>query len=156
MRSWDANMKMAPPLRTKRDIEALVEALVDGTIDCIATDHAPHAAYEKEREFDQAPFGILGLETSFSSTYTHLVKPGILTLNDAIAKMSTIPAKILGLPGGTLAIGAVADVSVFDLDKIWTVQPSVLHSKSRNTPFMGWELQGKAVFTVLGGRVVEV
>jgi dihydroorotase len=153
---YNTNAKMNPPLRTPGDNELIKAGLADGTIDCIATDHAPHAAYEKEREFDQAPFGILGLETSFASTYTHLVKSGILSLNEAIAKMSTIPATILGLPGGTLATGSVADVSVFDLDKTWTVEASVIHSKSKNTPFMGWELQGKAVFTVLGGRVVEV
>ncbi len=153
---YNTNAKMNPPLRTAEDNEAIKEGLADGTIDAIATDHAPHAPYEKEREFDQAPNGILGLETSFAITYTTLVKPGILTLNDAIAKMSTVPARILGLPGGTLAAGAPADISVLDLDAVWTVDPTRFLSKSRNTPFTGWELHGRAVFTVVGGRVVEV
>lgn len=150
-----ANAKMNPPLRTADDNEAIKRGLADGTIDAITTDHAPHAPYEKEQEFDRAPFGILGLETAFALTYTHLVRPGLLSLHEAIAKMSTVPARLLGLPGGTLAIGAPADVSVLDLEATWTVDPSTFHSKSRNTPFSGWELQGKAVFTVVGGRVVE-
>jgi dihydroorotase len=138
------------------DQAALKEGLADGTIDCITTDHAPHAPYEKEREFDQAPFGILGLETSFAVTYTHLVKAGVISLDAAIAKMSVVPARLLGLPGGTLAVGSPADVSAFDLGAKWTVDPSESRSKSRNTPYAGWELEGRAVFTVVGGRVVEV
>ncbi len=153
---YNTNAKMNPPLRTAEDNEAIKQGLADGTIDAIATDHAPHAPYEKEREFDQAPFGILGLETAFGVTYTTLVKPGILSLRDAIAKMSTVPARILGLPGGTLAPGSPADVSVFDLERETTVSPETLRSKSRNTPFMGWKLQGAAVFTVVGGRLIEV
>jgi dihydroorotase len=151
---YNTNAKMNPPLRTAEDSEILKHGLADGTIDCIATDHAPHAAYEKEREFDQAPFGILGLETSFPVTYTHLVKTGILTIQDVIAKMSTVPARILSLPGGTLRDGAPADVAVFDLDAEFEVTPDALRSKSRNTPFMGHRLQGRPLFTVLGGRVV--
>src|ERR1041385_909915 len=111
---YNTNAKMNPPLRTEEDNRLIKEALADGTIDCIATDHAPHAPYEKEREFDQAPFGILGLETAFALTNSKLVRPGILSLNDAIAKMSTVPARILGLPGGTLAPGSPAGVSIFD------------------------------------------
>lgn len=153
---YNTNAKMNPPLRTAEDSEILKQGLADGTIDCIATDHAPHAAYEKEREFDQAPFGILGLETSFPVTYTHLVKTGVLTIQDAIAKMSTVPARILGLPGGTLRDGASADVAVFDLDAEFEVTLDTLRSKSRNTPFMGRRLQGRAIFTVLNGRIIEV
>jgi len=152
---FQTNAKMNPPLRTEEDREAIKAGLGDGTIDCIATDHAPHAPYEKEREFDQAPFGILGLETAFPLAYAHLVQPGILSLSDAIARMSTVPARILGLPGGTLAEGTPADVSVFDLDAEWTVTPDSLRSRSRNTPFLGWKLRGRAAFTVLGGRIIE-
>jgi dihydroorotase len=153
---YNTNAKMNPPLRTSKDNAAILRGLADGTIDAIATDHAPHAPYEKEREFDQAPFGILGLETSFACVYTQLVKPGILSLSDAIAKMTCIPARLLGIPGGTLETGASADVSVFDLETVWTVDPAQSRSKSRNTPFAGWELQGRASFTVLGGRIIEV
>lgn len=153
---YNTNAKMNPPLRTAEDSKMLKQGLADGSIDCIATDHAPHAAYEKEREFDQAPFGILGLETSFPVIYTRLVMPGVISLHDAIAKMSTIPARILGLPGGTLKEGAVADVSVFDLEAKFTVTPESIHSKSVNTPFMGQTLQGRAIFTLLGGKIVEL
>lgn len=153
---YNTNAKMNPPLRTAEDNEAIKQGLADGTIDAIATDHAPHAPYEKEQEFDRAPFGILGLETAFALTYTHLVQPGILSLRDAIAKMTHVPARILGLPGGTLVPGAPADVSVFDLNAAWTVDPAQFRSKSRNTPFAGWALQGRAVFTVVGGRVVAL
>jgi dihydroorotase len=153
---FNTDAKMNPPLRTEEDCEAVRRGLQDGTIDLIATDHAPHAAYEKEQEFDRAPFGILGLETAFALTYTHLVKPGVLSLNDAVSKMSAIPARILGLAGGALAEGAPADVSVFDLEQEWTVNPAEFRSKSRNTPFAGWNLQGRAEFTVVGGRIVDL
>jgi dihydroorotase len=146
---------MNPPLRTEEDNRGILDGLRDGTIDAIATDHAPHAPYEKEREFDQAPFGILGLETSFGVTHTALVKPGALSLMEAIDKMSTTPARILGIPGGTLGDDAPADISVFDLNEEWTVDPSRFRSKSRNSPFAGWNLQGRCLFTVLGGRIVE-
>jgi dihydroorotase len=146
---------MNPPLRTSTDNDAIKRGLADGTIDAIATDHAPHAPYEKEQEFDQAPFGILGLETVFASVCTHLVEPGILSLTDAIAKMTHIPARILNLPGGTLATGAPADVAVLDPNAEWTVDPTRFQSKSRNTPFTGQTLRGRAVLTVLGGRLVE-
>jgi len=153
---YNTNAKMNPPLRTADDKTAIRQGLADGTIDAIATDHAPHAPYEKEQEFDRAPFGILGLETAFALTYTHLVLPGVLSLRDAIAKMTCVPVRILGLPGGTLAPGAPADVSVLDLNAAWTVDPAQFQSRSRNTPFAGWTLQGKAVFTVVQGRIVEV
>ena len=153
---FNTNAKMNPPLRTDADVAAIIHALADGTIDAIATDHAPHAAHEKDQEFDRAPFGVIGLETAFALTYTHLVQRGILSLSSAIEKLSTGPARILGLPGGTLAPGAPADVAVFDLQEEWTVAPDEFRSKSANSPFLGQKLIGRAVFTVLGGRIVEV
>ncbi|HZO86896.1 MAG TPA: dihydroorotase [Chthonomonadaceae bacterium] len=154
---YNTNAKMNPPLRTPEDCEAIQQGLADGTIDCIATDHAPHAEYEKEVEFEAAPFGILGLETAFPLVYTTLVKPGILSLAAAIAKMTAEPARVLGLPEdvGTLKPGAPADVAVLDLEKVWKVDRNALQSKSKNTPFDGWELQGKAVFTLVGGKRVQ-
>ncbi|MBM3494605.1 MAG: dihydroorotase [Armatimonadetes bacterium] len=152
---FNTHAKMNPPLRTVEDAEALKVGLADGAVDVIATDHAPHARHEKEREFDQAPFGILGLETAFALVYTHLVAPGVLNLSDAIGKMTVAPARALGLPVGTLAPGAPADVSVFDLDAPWRVDASAFRSKSRNTPFTDWDLRGKPVFTIVGGRVVK-
>ncbi len=153
---YNTDAKMNPPLRTEEDNRGILDGLKDGTLDAIATDHAPHAPYEKEREFDQAPFGILGLETSFAVTYTTLEKPGILSLMVAIDKMSTTPARILGIPGGTLEEGAPADVSVFDLNAEWTIDPTKFRSKSRNTPFAGSQFAGRCIFTLLGGRVIPV
>src|SRR5579884_189854 len=155
---YNTDAKMNPPLRTPEDCEAVKAGLADGTIDCIVTDHAPHARYEKEVEFEAAPFGIVGLETSFPLVYTTLVKPGILSLADAIAKMTVQPARVIGLPEGvgTLPQGAPADVTVLDLDAVWTVDRDALQSKSKNTPFHGREVQGKAAFTVVGGRVIHV
>ncbi len=146
--------KMNPPLRTPEDCEAVKEGLKDGTIDCIVTDHAPHAEYEKEVEFEAAPFGILGLETSFPVTYTTLVQTGILSLADAVAKMTVIPARVLNLPegAGTLNAGAAADIAVLDLDQEWTIDRTQVQSKSRNTPFHGMHVRGRALFTLLGGR----
>src|SRR5579871_210994 len=137
--NYNTDAKMNPPLRTPEDCEAVKAGLADGTIDCIVTDHAPHADYEKEVEFDQAPFGILGLETSFPLVYTTLVKPGVLSLADAIAKMTSTPARVLGFADGvgTLKPGAPADVTVLDLDAVWTVDRNRVQSKSRNTPFHG-------------------
>ncbi|HLV81026.1 MAG TPA: dihydroorotase [Chthonomonadaceae bacterium] len=155
---YNTDAKMNPPLRTPEDCEAVKAGLADGTIDCIVTDHAPHARYEKEVEFEAAPFGIVGLETSFPLVYTTLVKPGIISLSEAIAKMTVHPARAIGLPdgAGTLQQGAPADVTVLDLDVVWTIDRDVLQSKSNNTPFHGREVQGKAAFTVVGGRVVRV
>jgi len=129
--------KMNPPLRTPEDCEAVKRGLADGTIDCIVTDHAPHAEYEKEVEFDAAPFGILGLETSFPLVYTTLVLPGVLTFVEAIAKMTHRAAAVIGLPEGvgTLQPGAPADVAVFDLERRWTIDRKTVQSKSKNTPF---------------------
>jgi len=151
---YNTDAKMNPPLRTQEDCEAVKAGLKDGTIDCIVTDHAPHADYEKEVEFDAAPFGILGLETSFPLTYTQLVLPGVLALSDAIAKMTTVPARVLNLPdgAGTLRPGAVADIAVFELDTEWTIDRAKVQSKSHNTPFHGMKVRGKVAFTVLGGK----
>jgi len=152
---YDTNAKMNPPLREPADVDALREALREGVIDCIASDHAPHAYDEKEAAFDQAPFGIIGLETAFGIAHATLVAGGVLSLPELIARMSTIPAKIFHLPGGTLRPGAPADVSVLDVTKAWTVDPPQFHSKSRNTPYTGRTLTGRAVLTIAGGRVVH-
>ena len=147
--------KMSPPLRSAEDVEAVRAGLADGTIDAIATDHAPHAADEKSLPFDQAPFGIVGLETALGLTLTHLVVPGILSLGEAISKLTIIPARILGIPGGTLETGTAADLTIINPDLEWTVDPTQFRSKSRNTPFTGWHLKGKAVATFLGGRITH-
>jgi dihydroorotase len=154
IRSFDPNMKMRPPLRTKRDTEALVEALADGTIDCIATDHAPHALAEKEGEFDQAAFGVIGLETAVPVLLDRLVRPGFLPLTTLIARLSSDPARLLGLPGGTLRPGAPADITVLDLEQPVTIDADRLRSRSRNTPFAGWTLTGAVVMTIVDGKVV--
>ncbi len=151
---YNTNAKMNPPLREPEDVEALREALRDGTVDVIATDHAPHHYDAKEREFDDAPNGILGLETAFGLAVTELVKPGLIPLPDLLYRMSTRAAQIYNLPGGTLAIGAPADVAVLDPDAEWTVDPSRFYSKSRNTPFGGRRLQGRCDLTIVRGRVV--
>ena len=151
---YNTNAKMSPPLRTKLDQEAIIEGLKDGTIDAIATDHAPHAPHEKEQEFARAPFGMLGLETSLGLVVTHLVKPGILTLSQMVEKMSLAPAKILGVPGGTLTIGQPADITVFDPDAEWTVDVDKFYSKSRNSVVNGVTLTGRPVTTFVGGRQI--
>ncbi|MBK9068481.1 MAG: dihydroorotase [Gemmatimonadetes bacterium] len=151
---YNTNAKMNPPLREPEDVEALREALKDGTVDVIATDHAPHHYDAKEREFDDAPNGILGLETAFGLAVTELVKPGLIPLPDLLFRMSTRAAQIYNLPGGTLAIGAPADVAILDPDTAWTVDPARFYSKSRNTPFGGRQLQGRCDLTIVRGRVV--
>jgi dihydroorotase len=153
VRSFDANTKMNPPLRSKRDTEALIEGLVDGTIDCIATDHAPHAVSEKEGEYDRAAFGIVGLETAVSLLMDRLVAPGTLPLATLVARLSRDPARLLNLPGGSLAAGAPADLTLLDPQAQWTVDPAKFVSKSRNTPFGGWTLTGRPWKTVVGGRI---
>ena len=155
VRTFDANTKMAPPLRTKRDTEALLEALADGTIDCVATDHAPHALAEKEGEFDAAAFGIVGLETAVALLLDRLVRPGLLPLATLVARLSRDPARLLGLPGGSLASGAPADVTILDPDTEWTVDPLRFQSKSRNTPFGGFALTGGPWMTIVAGKVVR-
>jgi len=152
---YDTHAKMNPPLREAGDVEALRVGLRDGVIDCIASDHAPHAYDEKEAAFDEAPFGIIGLETAFGVAHTELVRSGMLPLPALIARMSTAPAALFHLPGGSLAPGAVADVCVLDVTTPWTVRPPDFHSKSRNTPFAGRELVGRAIVTIVAGRVVH-
>lgn len=155
---YNTDAKMNPPLRSAEDCEAVKRGLADGTIDCIVTDHAPHAGYEKEVEFEAAPFGILGLESSFPLVYTTLVKSGVLSLAEAIARMTYIPAGILKLGHriGTLQAGAPADIAVLDLETEWTIDRNAVQSRSKNTPFHGMQVQGKADFTVMGGRVIRV
>ncbi len=151
---YDTNAKMNPPLREPEDREAIRQALKDGTIDVIATDHAPHHYDAKEREFDDAPNGIIGLETALGLAITELVGTGLLTLPELVARMSTMPARVFGLPGGTLAPGAPADVTVFDPAAEWTVRPQEFFSRSRNTPFAGRRLTGRATVTIVRGQIV--
>jgi dihydroorotase len=150
---YDTNAKMNPPLRSARDREALIEGVVDGTIDCLATDHAPHTEIEKDSDFDAAPFGIVGLETALGIYLKALVEPKHLSLGDLILRLTRKPLEVLGRPGGTLESGADADVTVFDPGKRWTVRAADFASRSRNTPFDGWELPGRVVLTIVGGRV---
>ncbi|MGH7530440.1 MAG: dihydroorotase [Gemmatimonadales bacterium] len=152
---YDTHAKMNPPLREAGDVAALRGALKEGVIDCVASDHAPHAYDEKEAAFDDAPFGIIGLETAFAVAHTELVCGGVLTLSELVARMSTEAARVFHLPGGTLLPGAIADVTVIDPALRWTVEPAALHSKSRNTPFSGRPLTGRPVLTVVGGVVVH-
>ncbi len=151
---YNTNAKMNPPLREDADREAVRQALRDGTLDVIASDHAPHHYDAKEREFDDAPNGILGLETALGLAISELVETGLMSLSDLLLRMSTQPARIFNLPGGSLAVGAPADVVVFDPKARWTVDPSRFHSKSRNTPFAGRSLTGRAEVTIVRGRVV--
>ncbi len=153
LRGFDSNFKMSPPLRTAADVEAIIEGLVDGTIDCIATDHAPHALEKKMLELDRAPFGILGLETAVGLAVTRLVEPGRIGWSRLVQAMSTLPAEILGVNRGTLRAGAVADVTLIDPRMTWRVDAKTFLSKSVNTPFHGWTLQGRAVATIVAGRV---
>jgi dihydroorotase len=153
--TYDTNMKMNPPLRSDGDRSALRAALADGTIDVVATDHAPHAVEEKEAEFDQAPFGTIGLETALAAVLTHLVEPGELSLSRAIDAMSTTPSRILGAHdhGGPIAPGRPANLVAFDPAAGWTVEPPFA-SKSRNSAFLGRVLCGKVVHTMLRGVLV--
>jgi len=153
VRGYDPNTKMNPPLRTKRDQEALLEALADGTIDCIATDHAPHALSEKEGDFDGAAAGIVGLETAASVLLDRLVRPGLLSLKILVERLTAGPARALNLPGGSLAPGVDADVTILDPARELTIDPAGFHSKSRNTPFGGWRVTGMPWMTLIGGRV---
>ena len=150
---YDTNAKMNPPLREAQDREAIREALRDGTIDVIATDHAPHHYDAKELEFDDAPNGIIGLETALPLAITELVGSGLLTLPELILRMSTAPARVFNLPGGTLATGAPADVVVIDPDIEWEVRPEEFHSKSRNTPFAARRVRGRAEATIVRGAI---
>ncbi|MBU1318954.1 MAG: dihydroorotase [candidate division Zixibacteria bacterium] len=151
---FDTNLKMNPPLRTKADVEGVIAGLQDGTIDCIATDHAPHSIEEKDVEFDLAPNGIIGLETALGLAVTHLVKPGLLSWSDLIEKMSANPAKIMKLEMGTLKKGYPADITVIDPERSWQVNVKKFKSKSRNSPYHGRRLTGRAIMTIVDGKVV--
>ena len=150
--SMDADYRMNPPLRTEEDRQALIEALKDGTIDAIATDHAPHTPEEKA-DFETAPNGVLGMETSFAAAYTALVKGGVMSEAELIRKMSCNPAGILNIPAGTMYVGAPADLFLYK-DEEWTVDPDKLHGKSKNTPFKGMTLAAKVKMTICGGKIV--
>ncbi|VVM08427.1 dihydroorotase [Methylacidimicrobium cyclopophantes] len=151
---YDTNFKMNPPLGSEADREALLEGIADGTIDLIASDHAPHCSFEKEVEFDRAPFGVVGLETMLAVSADALVKTKILDWPALIQRLSTVPARILGLPGGTLTAGAPADLVVIDPNLEWIVDPQAFLSRGRNSPFAGWELRGRAILTMVEGKIV--
>ncbi len=153
VRGYNTHAKMNPPLRTWDDVRAIKEGLRDGTIDVIATDHAPHATQEKQQDFTEAPFGIVGLETAFSLTLG-LVEEGVLSLEQAVEKLTSAPAAAFGLKKGTLAVGADADVVIVDQQAQWVVDPGKFRSKSRNTPFVGWKVKGQVLTTIVGGQVV--
>jgi dihydroorotase len=146
--------KVNPPLRQKEDVATLQQGLKEGTIDVIASDHAPHAPEEKARGWEAAPMGAIGLETTLGVVLTSLVHPGIITLSRAIELMSANPARILGISGGSLSLGKPADITIIDLEKKWVVDPLRFASKGRNTPFKGWRLRGKAYATIVKGNVV--
>ena len=152
---YDTNAKMNPPLRTAADVAALQEAVKDGTIDVIATDHAPHHYDEKEREFADAPNGIVGLETALAVNLTWLVHRGVIDVPMLVERMACAPARLFKLPGGTLRRGSAADVTVFDPDAPWTVDPAKFRSKGRNTPYAGHTLRGLVELTVVDGRVIH-
>lgn len=152
---YDTNTKMAPPLRSEEHLQAIIEGIKDGTIDAIATDHAPHHADEKALEFDRAPFGITGLETGIGLAFNELVHKGVIGLERLVEMCSAAPAKILKLEGrGTLAPGSIADVTIIDPEMTWTYRSADSRSKSKNSPFDGWEFTGRAVATFVGGRLV--
>lgn len=151
---YDTNAKMNPPLRTAEDVEALQQAVRDGTIDMIATDHAPHHYDEKEREFSEAPNGIVGLETALSVVMTHLVDSGIISVATLIDRMSCTPARVFHLQGGTLRKGSIGDVTVFNPTEKWTVRAEEFLSKGRNSPYTGMTLAGRTSYTLVGGKLV--
>ncbi len=153
VREFNTNAKMNPPLRSRKDVDAIKAGLKDGTTDAIATDHAPHADFEKQREFDYAPFGVVGLETAWGLALT-LVDEGTLSVEQVVALLTVQPARAFGLPKGTLAVGADADVTIVDPEAQWVVEPERFRSKGRNTPFAGWKLKGRVVTTIVSGRVV--
>ncbi|HEX2971354.1 MAG TPA: dihydroorotase, partial [Tepidisphaeraceae bacterium] len=152
-RNYDTNYKMNPPLRTARDLAACIEGIKDGTIDCLATDHAPHLAEEKELEFAYAPCGIIGLETAVGLYIKALIEPGHIDWMKLIQLMTINPANVVGLNKGTLAEGADADVTIIDPELKWTVDPHRFTSKSENSPFGGWQLKGRPIATIVGGQV---
>jgi dihydroorotase len=151
---YNTNAKVNPPLRLEEDVKALREALADGTIDCIATDHAPHHYDEKEKEFNYAPFGMIGLDAVLGLVLTELVHTGIITWKQLIQRMSLKPAQILNVPGGTIDIGSPADITIIDPDLEWEIDPDKFFSKSKNSPFKGWKVKGRAVLTMVDGKIV--
>ena len=151
---YDTNFKMNPPLRSARDREAILEGLADGTIEILCSDHAPHCDYEKEVEFDYAPFGITGLETELALSLMQLVHTKRISLADLIVKFTVNPARLLNLNKGTLSAGAAADVTVFDPEAEWIFQAGNSASKSKNSPFSGWKLKGRALATIVGGKII--
>ena len=152
--AYDTSMKVNPPLRTQADAEALMEGVIDGPVDCIVTDHAPHADWEKAREFELAPFGMIGLETSLGLMLTKMVAPGIIGYDDLVDLMAVAPRDILGLEPVKIASGSVADLTVFDPNLTWTVDAADFESKASNSAFLGWELTGRATHVLVGGRLV--
>lgn len=156
LESYDPNLKMNPPLRTQEDVEALKEGLVDGTIDVIASDHAPHTIEEKDVPFDEAPFGIIGLETMLGLILTEFVEKKVLTLAQLIEKMSINPSRILNLNYGNLEKGATANITIIDLNKKWTVHPEKFYSKAINTPFANYTLKGKSILTIVEGKRITL
>ncbi|TDI40353.1 MAG: dihydroorotase [Acidobacteria bacterium] len=153
LKSYNTDAKMKPPLVTEEDRNALLEGLADKTVDAIATDHAPHHADEKREDFDHAPFGIVGLETAVSLCLDRLVKRGVISLSRMVELLSSGPARVLGVAGGTLKVGSPADVTLLDLTRQVRVDPESFRSRGKNTPFAGWELEGGPVTTIVGGRV---
>jgi dihydroorotase len=151
--TFDTNTKVNPPLRSARDVDAIKEGLRDGTIDVIASDHAPHSSVEKDVEYDNAAFGMIGLETSLALTLA-LVSQKVLSLSQAIEKLTCNPARILHLEKGSLQVGAEADISILDLESEFRVNVNTFRSKSRNSPFNGWRLKGQAVYSIVSGKVV--
>jgi dihydroorotase len=155
VRSLDPNVKMNPPLRADEDRKSLIKALRDGTIACVATDHAPHSREEKEAPFEEAPFGVTGLETAFAALYTHLVEPGLVPLETLLERMSAGPARSLGLPGPRIEVGARANLVLLDLETEWTVDERGFRSRSANSWLLGERLRGAVVKTIADGRVVH-
>jgi dihydroorotase len=154
VKDYDTSVKMKPPLRGKADVAALRQAVAGGLVDAIASDHAPHSAEEKDQEFDRAPFGVIGLETALGVVLTSLYHEKVVTLPDLVRLLSTRPAAILGAPVGSLKVGKPADVTLFDPDAAWEIDPRDFLSKSRNTPFSGWKVKGRAITVIVEGRVL--
>lgn len=153
--SYDTFTKVYPPLRSQSDVDALVAALADGVIDCVATDHAPHTVEEKAVRIEDAPFGVIGLETAFALLFSELVATEKITLEVLVDRLTEGPARAYGLEANRLAPGSRADLAVFDLESEWVVAPERFRSKARNTPFAGWSVRGRPVLTLVNGRIVH-
>ena len=150
----DGRFKMNPPLRSAEDRQALIDGVLDGTVDVIATDHAPHSAEEKDKGLEKSAMGVVGLETAFAVLYTKLVKTGIITFEKLVEMMSVKPREIFGIEGGRIAVGAPANLCMLDTEKQWTVDPDKFVTMGRATPFKGWELYGENLLTILRGEIV--